>query len=144
MLFRLASSGRVAIALALRHLGIRPGEQVLLPAYHCTAMVEPVQWASAAPVFYRIHPDTSVDLEHLQRLLTPLTRAVIVVHYFGFPQQLSSLRAFCDTHRLALIEDCAHAFFGEEAGRPLGSCGDYAIASAMKFFPIYEDRKSVV
>lgn len=132
------TSGRTALALALQHLGIRPGDQVLVPAYHCTAMIAPIQWASAVPVFYRIHRDTSVELEHLQHLLTPRTRAVIVVHYFGFPQPLTALRTFCDTHRLVLIEDCAHAFFGENAGRPIGSSGEYAITSAMKFFPIYD------
>jgi dTDP-4-amino-4,6-dideoxygalactose transaminase len=51
---------------------------------------------------------------------------------------MSAIRAFCDAHGLALVEDCAHCFFGEHAGRPVGSFGDYAIASSMKFFPAYD------
>ena len=62
----------------------------------------------------------------------------MVTNYFGMPQALERVRAFCDLHGLLMLEDCAHCFFGEHAGRPVGSWGDYAIASSMKFFPIYE------
>jgi len=61
-----------------------------------------------------------------------------VTHYFGFPQDIAPIRALCDARGIALVEDCAHAFIGEHDGRPLGSWGDYAIASSMKFLPIYE------
>lgn len=135
---RLVSSGRVAIALALRSMGIGPGDRVLVPSYHCASMVEPVIWSGATPVFYRIHGDTSVDLDDVAAKLAPGTRVLMATHYFGFPQNLPLLRAFCDTHGLQLLEDCAHAFLGEYRGQPLGSVGDYAIASSMKFFPIYE------
>jgi perosamine synthetase len=134
----LLTSGRSAIALALQHMGIRPDDEVLLPALHCTSMVEPVVWLRAAPVFYRIRPDTGVDLDDVRRRITPRTRVLLITHYFGFPQDNRALREFCDRHDLKLIEDCAHAFFGEFAGRPVGAFGDYAIASAMKFFPIYD------
>jgi perosamine synthetase len=134
----LVTSGRCAIALALRHMGIQPGDEVLLPALHCTSMVEPVVWLQAKPVFYRIHAGTGVDLEDVRRRLTSRTRVFLITHFFGFPQESRRLRDFCDEHRLVLMEDCAHAFFGEFAGRPVGAYGDYAIASAMKFFPIYD------
>ena len=130
--------GNIAIALALTHAGIGAADQVLLPAYHCISMVEPVVWRGADPVFYRINADTSPDLDDAARALTPRTRALLVPHYFGFPQNMQRIRMFCDQHRLILIEDCAHAFFGLHAGRPLGSFGDYAIASAWKFFPVCE------
>jgi len=61
-----------------------------------------------------------------------------VAHYFGFPQPLSELRALCDATHIALIEDCAHAFFGAVDGRPVGTWGDVAIASATKFFPVVD------
>ena len=130
--------GNIAIALALIHAGIGAADQVLLPAYHCISMVEPVVWRGAEPVFYRINADTSPDLDDVVQVLTPRARAFLVPHYFGFPQNMQRIRAFCDEHRLILIEDCAHAFFGLHAGRPLGSFGDYAIASAWKFFPVCE------
>jgi perosamine synthetase len=62
----------------------------------------------------------------------------MATNYFGFPQDLVALRAFCDQRGLFLLEDCAHCFLGEKDGQPVGSYGDYAIASSMKFLPIYE------
>lgn len=135
---RLVTSGRVAIALALREMGIGAGAAVLMPAYHCASMVEPVVWSGATPVFYRIHADTAVDLDDIAGKLTPATRLLVAANYFGFPQDLPRLRAFCDRHGLLLLEDCAHSLLGSCQGQPLGSYGDYAIASSMKFFPMYE------
>lgn len=135
---RKVTSGRVAIALALREMGVRAGDEVLVPAYHSPSMVPPVLWCGAEPVFYRIAADASVDLADVAARIGPATRAIMVTHYFGFPQDMTAIRALCDAHGLQLLEDCAHAFFGEHGGRPLGSWGDYAIASSMKFFPTYE------
>lgn len=136
--YRLVTSGRVAIALALREIGVQPGERVLVPAYHSASMIPPVLWRGAAPVFYRVRADASVDLEDLAARIAPGVRAVMVTHYFGFPQDMAPIRALCDTRGIALIEDCAHCFIGEAGGRPVGAWGDYAIASSMKFLPIYE------
>ncbi len=132
------TSGRVAIALALKQMKIGPGDSVLVPAYHCSSMIEPVVWSGATPVFYRIHGDTSIDLDDVAAKLDGTTKAIMVTNYFGFPQKLSTIRAFCDSHGLLMLEDCAHCFLGEHEGKPVGSFGDYAIASSMKFFPIYE------
>lgn len=124
--------------MALRELGVREGDTVLLPAYHSLSMVPPVLWRGAQPAFYRVGMDTVVDLDDIATKLGPRVRVLVVTHYFGFPQDLARIRAFCDEHRLALVEDCAHCFFGEYKGRPVGSFGDFAIASSMKFFPAYD------
>jgi dTDP-4-amino-4,6-dideoxygalactose transaminase len=135
---RLVTSGRVAIALALREMHIGPGDKVLVPSYHCASMIEPVIWAGATPVFYRINPDTSVNLEDIASKLDSDTKLIMATNYFGFPQPLDQIRAFCDARGLKFLEDCAHAFLGQYQGKSVGSYGDYAIASSMKFFPIYE------
>lgn len=135
---RLVTSGRIAIALALREMGVGAAHEVLVPAYHSMSMVAPVIALGAKPVFFRLHADASVDLDDVAAKITPATRAIMVTSYFGFPQDLARIRAFCDLHGISMLEDCAHCFFGEHAGRPVGSWGDYAIASSMKFFPIYE------
>lgn len=101
-------------------------------------MVEPVIWTEAVPVFYRIHPDTSVDLDNIRQLLNEGARALMVTHYFGFPQDMAAIRQLCNEKGVILIEDCAHAFFGETNEQPIGTIGDYAIASASKFFPVYD------
>lgn len=135
---RLVTSGRVALALALRCAGVSDGDTVLLPSWHSLSMLGPVQDRGASARFYRIGADTAPDLAHLRGLLDPTVKALVVVHYYGFVQDLAPLRALCDAHGLALVEDCAHAFFGRRDGSSVGAVGDYAIGSSMKFFPIYE------
>lgn len=135
---RYVNRGCMAIGLALQHARVGEGDEVLLPAYHCISMIEPVVWRAARPVFYRINEDTSVDLEDIDAKVGRRTRVLLVTHYFGFPQDMVRIRALCDRHRLLLIEDCAHAFFGTTCGAPVGSFGDYAAASAWKFFPIHD------
>lgn len=135
---RLVTSGRVAIALALRELGVGPGDRVLLPAYHSASMVPPVLWRGATPQFYRVGADARADLDDIAARIGAHTRVLVVTHFFGFPQPLVELRALCDARGIALLEDCAHAFIGEYQGRPLGAWGDYAAASTMKFLPLYD------
>lgn len=135
---RLVTSGRIAIGLALRAMGVGPGDIVLMPAYHSLSMIPPVLWRGAEARFYRVTPDAQVELADVAAKLDGRVKAIVVTHYFGFPQQMAPIRAWCDQHRVALLEDCAHSFFGEHAGRPIGWSGDYAIASSMKFFPAYE------
>jgi len=131
------TSGRAAIALALRVVGCQPGDRVLVPTYHCPTMIAPVVRLGAVPEFYPLDAAGAPSMDFLSRHARDV-RAILVAHYFGFPQPLSQLRSFCDANRIALIEDCAHAFFGVVDGRPVGSWGDVAIASATKFFPVTE------
>ena len=140
---RLVTSGRIAIGLALRALGVGAGDLVLVPAYHSPSMIPPVHWCGADVVFYRVLPDTCADLADIQARLaehagTRAIKAIMVTHFFGIPQDLAPLRALCDARGIGLIEDCAHCFFGAHDGVAVGSSGDYAIGSSMKFFPIHE------
>jgi perosamine synthetase len=135
---RYTASGRAAIALALRMLEIGPGDKVLVPTYHCQTMIAPVVQIGAQPMFYPITVSGGVDIEWLRNAPLAGARALLAAHYFGFPQSMSGLRTFCGTHRIALIEDCAHAFFGVCEGVAVGSWGDLAIASLPKFFPVPE------
>jgi perosamine synthetase len=132
---RWVTSGRAAIALALEQVGVQKGDEVLIPAYHCESMISPTLWREAKPVFFKITSDASVDLEDLKSKWTTHTKVVLITHYFGVMQCLEPIRQWCDEKGLILIEDCAHAFFGDFQGKPVGTVGDYAIASSMKFFP---------
>ena len=132
------TSGRAAIAIALEHAGITQNDEVLVPAYHCESMISPVLWREATPVFFRIKINTAIDIDDIISKITTKTKAIIVTHYFGFLQDLMLVRKLCTEHNIILIEDCAHAFFGSLNNQPVGSIGDYAIASSMKFFPCYD------
>jgi dTDP-4-amino-4,6-dideoxygalactose transaminase len=130
--------GRYAIALAFKHFDLQPGDKVLVPAYHCDSMIYPVLNIGAKPIFYKVRENLRVDIQDIESRVDSRTRAVIATHYFGFHQDVAQLRDLCDRHKLVLIEDCAHAFYGRIEGAPIGSFGDYAIASMWKFFPIPE------
>lgn len=131
----LVRRGRIGIAMALQALGVSSNDTVLAPAYHCRSMIEPILWSGAAVDFYKLKPNLEIDLEDVKHKLDKSTKALLLVHFFGFPQPLALVRALCDERGIRLIEDCAHAFFGESEGHPLGSMGDFAVTSLPKFFP---------
>lgn len=130
------TSGRMAIAQALKLGHIGEGDEVLVPSYHCSSMIAPVRHSGAKAVFYRILPDMSVDKEDIEKKCSGNTRLLLVAHYFGFPQSIIELQQFCADRDILLLEDCAHALFSRYQDRPLGSFGDYAAGSLMKFFPV--------
>ncbi len=132
------TSGRAAIELALRVLGFGAGERVLVPTYHCPTMISPVVRLGGEPTFFPVTASGAPDIDYLERQDLRGVRAMLVAHYFGFVQPLSMVRAFCDARGIALIEDCAHAFFGASEGHPVGRWGTLAIASLTKFFPVAE------
>lgn len=138
------TSGRAAIALALRMLRCGAGDRVLVPTYHCPTMIAPVCALGATPVFYPIDETGQARLDWLPPEALKGVKAAIVPHYFGIPRPMRQVKAVCEAHGIALIEDCAHAFFGRVEGRPVGAWGDFAIASLTKFFPVTEGGCLVV
>ena len=136
--FAYTTSGRAALQHALRQLAFPAGTGVLVPTYHCPTMVAPVLRAGLRPVYFGLDANGLPDLAALQRAGRPEARAIIVAHYFGLPRSLAEVRRWCDAYGVALIEDCAHAFFGQAGERPVGAWGDFATASLSKFFPVPE------
>jgi hypothetical protein len=92
----------------------------------------------AVPVFYPIDERGAPLLSWLNARDTSKVRAIFAVHFFGQPQPLQALRAWCDQRRITLVEDCAHALFGRSQGRTIGTWGDIAIGSLPKFLPALE------
>jgi dTDP-4-amino-4,6-dideoxygalactose transaminase len=137
-------SGRTAIFHGLRVLGISSGERVLVPAFNCASLVEPILRHGAKVAFYKINTDCSADVDDLARRIDAQTRAIVVIHYFGFPERLEPLRRLCAGRGLYLIEDCAHVLAGESASAPLGATGDVSIFSWRKFLPVGDGGQLVV
>ena len=132
------TSGRAAILLALEALGVGPGDQVLLPTYHCPTMVAPVTHLGAKPVFYPIDELGTPLIPWLVAHAPRNARVLLAAHYFGLPQPMGLLREWCDQRGIAFIEDCAHALFGVAGERPTGAWGDVSIGSLTKFLPVLE------
>lgn len=130
------TSGRGAIVHALRQLGLPPASTVLVPSYHCPTMVAPVLLAGLRISYYGIGADGLPNLATIDAQTS--ARAILVPHLFGLAKSLATVRAWCDARGIALIEDCAHSYFGAAGDRPVGSWGDYSTASLSKFFPVPE------
>ncbi|HEY9107378.1 MAG TPA: DegT/DnrJ/EryC1/StrS family aminotransferase [Roseateles sp.] len=133
---RLLTSGRAALFAACKALGVQPGDGVLAPSYHCPTLVAPLRAAGAVVQFYPLAADGLPALEAL--MPAPGTKALVVAQLFGLPRSLAAVRAWCDARGIALVEDCAHSFFGQAGERPVGHWGDLATASVSKFFPVSE------
>lgn len=130
------SLGRYALTAALRSLGVAPGKTVLIPAYHCRTMIDPVLHLGARVMLFPLRQDLTPDWAALDACMSggDGVTALLLPHYFGFPQPIDAVRAWCTHHQVAYVEDCSHALFGEYNDKPIGSFGDRAIASPYKFF----------
>lgn len=132
----LTYSGTAAIYQALLALNLPAGSTVLCPSYNCGHELEPMLRLGLRVECYRVDASLSIDLDDIERRMTPDVRAVLVTHFFGFGQTLEPLRALCDRRGVFLIEDCAHAFLSDNPNGNLGRVGDVAIYSVRKSLPL--------
>ncbi len=127
------ANGTDSLALALRALGIGPGDEVIVPTATFIATAEAVVMAGATPVFADVDDDTLlITADHIAALLTPRTAAVIVVHLYGHPVDLGAITALTERAGIALIEDAAQAHGARWGGTPVGGFGT---AGSFSFYP---------
>jgi perosamine synthetase len=133
-----STSGRASILLVLESLGVGSGDAVLLPTYHCPTMVSPAVELNAVPLFYPLDAQGTPDLAWLSQQDLSQVKVMLAAHFFGLPQPMATIKAWCDARGIALIEDCAHALFGRSDGQAIGSWGTASIGSLTKFLPVPE------
>jgi dTDP-3-amino-3,4,6-trideoxy-alpha-D-glucose transaminase len=127
------ASGTDALTLALRALGIGPGDEVVVPALTFYATAEAVVHAGAVPVFCDVDPDTFVmTAATVEPALGERTKALLPVHLFGNPAPMEGLRRLAESRGLRLLEDAAQAAGAHLGDRSVGGLGD---AAAFSFFP---------
>jgi perosamine synthetase len=123
-------NGTVALHLAMLALGIGPGDEVIVPTLTYIASVNAIIYAGATPVFVDSLPDTwQMDPEEVRRSITNQTKAIMAVHLYGHPCDMSALKEIVSEHRLFLIEDCAEALGSRDHGRHVGTFGDISTFS---------------
>jgi perosamine synthetase len=132
------TSGRAALLAALKQLQLPAGSGVLVPTYHCPTMVAPILQAGLRPLYYPINERGLPLLDGIAAASTAQARVMFAAHYFGLPQSFQTVLDWCQARGIALVEDCAHSYFGRAGERPVGHWGDYATASLSKFFPVAE------
>lgn len=128
--------GRGALWQAVAAMNVAPDEHVLVPSYHCGVEIEAVAMTGAGLRYYAVREDLSVDLADLAARADRGSKALLLIHYFGFPQPVAAVRTFCSERGILLIEDCSQALFSTLQGRPLGTFGDVAVFSQRKTLPL--------
>lgn len=123
------SSGTGALHVALLSCGVSPGDEVVTTSMTAEPTNTTILQVGAVPVFADVLPDGNLDPGSVEASITARTRAILIVHYAGYPAALTTLRDIADRHGIALIEDCAHALGARYDGRPVGTFGDAAIFS---------------
>jgi len=127
------NSGTDALILALRGLGIGPGDEVITSSFSFFATAEAISAVGATPVFVDVEEGTYlIDPERIPAAITSATRALLPVHLFGRPVDMERILSIARAHDLLVIEDCAQASGASWAGQPVGSWGD---AGCFSFFP---------
>lgn len=120
----LTTSCTHAIEMTAFLLDIKPGDEVIVPAFTFVSSVNAFVIRGARPVFADVRPDTlNLDERQLERLITPRTRAIIVVHYAGVGCQMDVIGDIASRHGVAIVEDNAHGLFGTFQGKLLGTFG---------------------
>lgn len=128
------SNGTVAIEVALRALGIGPGDEVIVPPYTFIASASAIMLCHATPVFADIDPETlNLSVTAAEAAITPRTRAIVVVHFGGRPAEMDAFQALARRRGLKLLEDAAHAHGARWCGTPVGGWGDVATFSFQSF-----------
>jgi perosamine synthetase len=126
-------SGTSGLHLCIRALGISEGDEVIVPSFAFIAVANAVRYERATPVFVDIDEQTlNLDPDLLEAAITPRTRAVIVVHTFGCPADLSRIIHTARRHGLYVIEDACEAIGAEYDGQKVGVLGD---AGVFAFYP---------
>jgi dTDP-4-amino-4,6-dideoxygalactose transaminase len=126
-------NGMDAIEIILRALNIGPGDEVITTPMTAFATVLAILRAGATPVLADIEPETALlSIDSVRRCLSKQTKAVLLVHLYGQVRAMAAWQAFCQEHKIALVEDCAQAHLSTWQGKVAGSFG---VAGAYSFYP---------
>ncbi len=127
------ASGTDALHLAIRALGIGPGDEVITSPFTFFATAEAVMYVGATPVFVDVEPDTcNMDPKQIEAKITKKTKAILPVHIFGHPADMEEIVRIAEKHQLPIVEDCAQSFGASLHGKKTGSFG---AAGCFSFYP---------
>ncbi|MDP2909833.1 MAG: aminotransferase class I/II-fold pyridoxal phosphate-dependent enzyme [bacterium] len=124
------NSGRSSLYAILKALNLQREEEVLIQAFTCNAVPNPIIWLGLKPVYVDCNENNfNIDLDDLKKKATNKSKVLIVQHTFGFPAEIDKLVDFANQNNLILIEDCAHSLGAEYDGKKIGTFGKAAFFS---------------
>jgi len=123
--------GRVALYAILKAVGVKKGDEIILPAFACVVAVNPIIYLGAQPIYVDIDPTTyNIDISMIERKITEKTRGILAQNTFGLAPDLDRIFELANKYKLMVIEDCAHGFGGFYKGRPNGTIADASFFSS--------------
>lgn len=136
----LTASGRDSLKLIVKILNLTRGDEVLLPSYLCKEMLIPLKEERVEYSFYRVDERLTADIDDIESRLRRNTKALLVIHYFGYRQPIEEIRKRFGANptRPALIEDAAQSFLTKHEGLFCGAGADFAFSSFRKFLPVLD------
>jgi len=122
--------GRVALYAILKSMGVKEGDEVILPAFTCVVVPNAILYLGAVPVYVDINPDNyNADINKLNSAITPRTKVIICQNTFGLSSNIEEIIKTAKQNNLYTVEDCTHGFSGNYNGKPNGSYCDAAFYS---------------
>lgn len=126
----LTTSCTHALEMSALLLDLKEGDEVIVPSFTFVSTINAFVLRNATPVFADVRPDTlNIDESKLEALITPRTRAIVIVHYAGVGCEMDAIMEIADRHSIPVVEDNAHGLFGKYKGRQLGTFGVMATQS---------------
>jgi len=127
------ASGTDSLHLCLKALGIKEGDEVITTPFTFIASAESIAYVGAKPVFVDINRNTfNIDVSKIEEKITSKTTAIVIVHLFGQPVDMTEVMEIANKHKLFVVEDCAQTFGAKYKGKSVGSMGD---AGCFSFYP---------
>jgi dTDP-4-amino-4,6-dideoxygalactose transaminase len=118
------TSGTASLLVSVKALGLRPGDEIIVPAYTFVASYSSCIFAGLVPVLTEIDDSFTIDPEDIERRITPLTRAIMPVHMMGNPCKMDEIVKIARKHNLFILEDCCQALGAVYKGRKVGTIGN--------------------
>jgi len=123
------NSGRSSLMVILEALNIKKGDEIIIQAFTCNAVINPITQRGATPIYVDIEDTLNMDASQIENKIGKNTKAIIIQHTFGMPANISAIKEIAEKHKLILIEDCAHALGAKYNGKYCGSFSDVAFFS---------------
>lgn len=136
--------GRNSLFLILKILNIKKNDELLIPCFTCSTILDAIISNEIKPVLYEVNFDFTIDIAQLQNKITQRTKAIIVTHYWGIPSNIIEIKEITDSYGIYLIEDCAHSFCFKNNHITLGSIGDLSFTSFSNDKPLSLGNGSVL
>jgi perosamine synthetase len=134
--YALTQTARTAIEYAIRISGLGQGSEILVPAYNCGSEVAALIKGGASVNLYDIKRDATIDIGRLKDAITSKTKAIYIIHYFGFSQPIREIKEICIDKGIKLLEDCALSLFSKYGDADIGTHGDFSFFSFPKSLPV--------